>query len=161
MVMFKEKLFKDFKEKCGRSTFLEDRGKHCMWTKKRKSENEKMCDDAFRWSMPNTPAGQPEMLCTTVNIGGRWLDEHFRLNLFQYSPISFSSASHFEIFWWTLSDFTFLKSKFFCPCFQMFEAGIILGCFSFLFSCIHGRAREPFVTLGYSVGRSSATVFFL
>lgn len=75
-----------------------------------------MCDDAFRWSMPNTPAGQPEMLCTTVNIGGRWWDEHFRLNLFQYSPISFSSASHFEIFCrfksrWTFIGFHFSKKQ--------------------------------------------------
>ena len=30
MVMLKEKFFIDFKEKCGRSTFLEDTGKHCM-----------------------------------------------------------------------------------------------------------------------------------
>ena len=30
MVMLKEKFFIDFKEKCGRSTFLEDTGEHCM-----------------------------------------------------------------------------------------------------------------------------------
>lgn len=139
----------------------------CERTKKRKSENEKMCDDTFRWSMPNTPAGQPEMLCTTVNIGGRWWDEHFRLNLFQYSPISLSSASHFEIFcrfkpWWTFNGFHFSKKQILFSLLSNFWSRY--HCSLFLLSFFlhsRGRTREPIFKLKYSVGRGSATVFFL
>lgn len=70
MVMFKEKLLKDFKENA-EGQLLRDKKTLPVNKKVENPKMKKKCDDAFRWSMPNTPAGQPEMLCTTVNIGSR------------------------------------------------------------------------------------------
>ena len=138
---------------------------HCLWTKKWKIRKwKKTCDDAFRWSMPNTPDGRPEMLCTTVNIGSRWWDEHFRLNLFQYSPISFSFASHFEIFsrfkpWWTFIRFHFSKKQILFSLLSHFWSRYHFRLFLLSFF-LHSRAGGR-ATLIYSVGRGGPTAFFL
>lgn len=163
MVMFKEKLLKDFKENA-EGQLLRDKKTLPVNKKVENPKMKKKCDDAFRWSMPNTPAGQPEMLCTTVNIGSRWWDEHFRLNLFQYSPISFSFASHFEIFsrfkpWWTFIRFHFSKKQILFSLLSHFWSRYHFRLFLLSFF-LHSRAGGR-ATLIYSVGRGGPTAFFL
>lgn len=160
VVMFNEKLLLDFKEKCGRSYFWGIEGNIACEPKNGKPKMKKCVMPLSRWSMPNTPARQSEMLCTTINIGGRWCDEHFWLNVSIFSNFIFIREP-FWVFlrfkpWWTFIGFIFIKSKF---CFSLLSNFWNMHYFSLfrLSFFLHSRAGE----LRYSVGRSGATVLFL